>query len=140
VVAVVLATRDPHERHREVPRLSPDAVIVFAHGARDPEWARPIERLAALIGERLPGVRVRCAYLELMQPDLATAVGVLVAEGARRIRIVPAFLAAGGHVKRDLPQAVERLRRAHDGVALELRPPIGESDAALAAIAAVFAA
>jgi sirohydrochlorin cobaltochelatase len=119
--------------------MSPDAVIVFAHGARDPEWAQPIERLAALIAERLPGTPVRCAYLELMQPDLATAVGGLVGEGARRIRIVPAFLAAGGHVKRDLPLAVEGLRRAHEGVELELRPPIGQSDAALAAIAAVFA-
>jgi sirohydrochlorin cobaltochelatase len=120
--------------------VSPDAVIVFAHGARDPEWAHPIERLAALIGERLPGVRVRCAYLELMQPDLATAVRALVADGARRIRVVPAFLAAGGHVKRDLPQAVASLREAHPGVELELRPPIGQSEAALAAIAAVFAA
>jgi sirohydrochlorin cobaltochelatase len=118
--------------------LSPDAVIVFAHGARDPDWARPIERLAALIGERLPGVRVDCAYLELMQPDLASAVGRAVEAGARRIRIVPAFLAAGGHVKRDLPLAVDALRAAYAGVDFELRPPIGQSDAALAAIAKVF--
>jgi sirohydrochlorin cobaltochelatase len=120
--------------------VAPDAVIVFAHGARDPEWARPIERLAALIGERLPGVHVRCAYLELMQPDLPTAVRAVVDEGARCIRIVPAFLAAGGHVKRDLPLAVDALRRAYPGVGFELRPPIGQSDAALAAIATVFAA
>lgn len=120
--------------------MQPDAIVVFAHGARDPEWARPIERLAGMIGARLPGVQVRCAYLELMQPDLATAVAELVAAGARRIRVAPAFLAAGGHVKRDLPLLVEALRGAHAGVGIELRPPIGESDAALAAIAAVFAA
>jgi sirohydrochlorin cobaltochelatase len=120
--------------------MSPDAIIVFAHGARDPEWARPIERLAALVAAERPGLHVRCAYLELMQPTLTEAAAQLVAAGARSIRIAPAFLAAGGHVKRDLPLAVERLRTTHRGVAFELRPPIGDSEAALAAIAAVFAA
>lgn len=119
--------------------MTPDAIVVFAHGARDPEWARPIERLAALIAARAPGVRVRCAYLELMQPALGEAVDALATEGVRSVRIVPAFIGAGGHLKRDLPLAVAALRAKHPQIAIELASHIGESEAALAAIAEVFA-
>jgi sirohydrochlorin cobaltochelatase len=118
--------------------MTPDAIVVFAHGARDPEWARPIEKLAALIAERAPAARVSCAYLELMRPSLPEAIDALVGEGVRTVRIVPAFIGAGGHLKRDLPTAVDALRAAHPQLQIELAPHIGESDAALAAIADVF--
>ncbi len=44
------------------------AIVLFAHGARDPEWAQPFEKMRARIQERLPGTPVVLAFLELMQP------------------------------------------------------------------------
>ena len=77
------------------------------------------------------------AYLELMTPDLGTAVDQMVAGGCRQLRVVPVFLGQGGHVRRDLPELVERAAAHHPGLAIELVPPLGENDAVLAQMAAV---
>ena len=46
------------------------AIILFAHGSRDPLWHRPIQAVAQRIAKRDAQVLVRCAYLELTAPDL----------------------------------------------------------------------
>ena len=80
------------------------------------------------------------AYLERMTPTLEEAVARLVAGGARRIRVVPVFLAAGGHVVDDLPQMVARLREQHAGAAIEVAAPIGEQPRVIEAIAEAICA
>jgi sirohydrochlorin cobaltochelatase len=112
------------------------AIILFAHGARDPEWAAPFKKIQSLIRARLGTTPVELAFLEFMQPDLPTTLAALIQNGHTRISIVPLFMAQGGHLKHDLPRLLDDLRRAHPGVALTLTSPIGEVDAILQAIAA----
>ena len=116
-----------------------DAIVLLAHGARDPEWARPIEAMAARLRGLLPDAQVQPAYLEFMSPDIDTAVAALVARGARRVRVVPVFLAQGGHVKRELPAKLDALRAnlcaAHPDLSIELEPAIGEQGEVIDAIA-----
>ena len=102
------------------------AIILFGHGSRDPLWRQPIEAVAARIMLLRPGQAVRCAYLELEQPDLATAAAQLVAQGATRITIVPMFLGTGRHAREDLPVLVEALRQAHSQVTFSLQQAVGE--------------
>lgn len=106
--------------------MTPDAVILFGHGSRDPVWRRPMEAVAERLLARRPGLLVRCAYLELQQPDLPTVAAELVGAGAGCIGITPMFLGAGRHVREDLPQLVAQLRAQHPGVAWWLQPPVGE--------------
>jgi sirohydrochlorin cobaltochelatase len=73
-----------------------------------------------------------------MRPTLPEAIEALAREGARAVRVVPVFLAAGGHVKRDLPRLVEAARAAHPSLRIEVDPPIGEQEAVLRAIAAAI--
>ncbi|NIO42352.1 MAG: cobalamin biosynthesis protein CbiX [Burkholderiales bacterium] len=80
-------------------------LIVFGHGAREPRWRQPFDRLLSMLGERCPGP-VSLAFLDSMSPDLITACQDLVARGANRIVVVPAFLGTGGHVRHDLPQLI----------------------------------
>lgn len=101
-------------------------VVLFAHGSRDPLWRRPIEAVAARMAALGPGVPVRCAYLELMQPDLSSAVQDLVEAGATQIRIVPMFLGVGKHARQDLPELVQTLATQHPGLEFVLEPAIGE--------------
>jgi sirohydrochlorin cobaltochelatase len=102
------------------------AIILFGHGSRDPLWRQPIEAVAARIAQLQPGLPVRCAYLELDQPDLAAAASQLVAHGAVQVTIVPMFLGTGRHARNDLPLLVDGLRQAHAGVAFTLRQAVGE--------------
>jgi sirohydrochlorin cobaltochelatase len=111
------------------------AIILFAHGARDPQWVQPFKTIQALARARLVDTPVELAFLEMMRPDLATAATALIEHGAKQITIVPLFMAQGGHLKHDVPQLVDAIRRDHPHVQLHLTPPIGEVDAILHAIA-----
>lgn len=111
-----------------------DGLLLFAHGARDPAWARPFEAIAARIAAARPQLPLALAYLELMQPDISAAAASLIELGCSRIHIVPMFLGASGHVRRDVPPLVEQLRERHGGEWL-LHPAIGEQDAVVQAMA-----
>jgi sirohydrochlorin cobaltochelatase len=110
-------------------------LILFAHGARDPRWVTPFEAVAARVRAARPGLPVRLAFLELMQPSLADAGAALVAEGCTRIDVLPLFLGAGGHVRQDLPRLADALRAAHPGLEVALHPAAGELPAVHAALA-----
>lgn len=114
-------------------------LIVLGHGARDPAWAQPFENIRARIARRLPEVEVELAFLDFIAPDLAAAGARLILHGCARIVVVPAFLGVGGHVRRDLPELVDRLRARHPGVEFRLAASIGEDAGVLDAIAAFCA-
>lgn len=117
--------------------MSARGVILVGHGSRDPLWRGPIEAVAARLAAAQPELPARCAYLELQQPDIASAVADLLRAGTRRICLVPMFLGTGKHAREDLPRLVERLREAHPEASLVLQPPVGEDPRVLDLLAAI---
>ncbi|WP_248321473.1 sirohydrochlorin chelatase [Caballeronia sp. Sq4a] len=115
--------------------MSRHGIILFGHGARDPRWAEPFERLAAKL-RALRGDPVSLAFLELMTPDLPAAVAAQAADGCDAITVVPVFFGQGGHVRRDLPEVVAKCREAHPHVVIHCATAVGEDDAVLDAVAA----
>jgi sirohydrochlorin cobaltochelatase len=111
------------------------ALILFAHGARDPRWAAPFVRLQQIIQSQQPQCRVELAFLEFMSPDLPALVAQLHAENCLDIRLVPIFLGQGGHVLRDLPQILAQLQAHYPQLRLQTLPAVGENEAVLMAIA-----
>ena len=111
------------------------ALILFAHGARDPRWSAPFERLQQVTQAQLPDVAVRLAFLELMTPRLPEVAAALAQDGCTRMTIVPVFLGQGGHVLRDLPQIVAQLTVDHPGIDIRVADAVGESAAVLDAMA-----
>ncbi|WP_341892009.1 CbiX/SirB N-terminal domain-containing protein [Variovorax sp. YR752] len=110
-------------------------LLLFAHGARDPRWALPFEDVARRVRAADPAVPVALSFLELMSPGLVEAGASLAALGCERVELLPLFLGAGGHVRKDLPVLLEQLRQAHPDVQWLLRPTIGEDDAVVEAMA-----
>lgn len=117
-----------------VTAASRSAIVLFAHGARDPGWAAPFRRIVAHLQSADPGLRVELAFLELMQPALAEAVARIAAEGFERLTLVPLFLAQGGHLKQDLPKLLDDIRGRHPGVRIDVTQAIGDSAELTAAI------
>lgn len=111
------------------------ALVLFAHGARDPRWALPFERLQQITQLAQPQVTVCNAYLEFMSPDLPAAVAELAKVGCNDITIVPVFLGQGGHVLKDLPILIEQLQKAYPGLRLTIVDAVGEDNSVLEAIA-----
>jgi sirohydrochlorin cobaltochelatase len=115
--------------------MAASAIILFAHGARDPEWAQPFRKIQRALEAKRPGVAVELAFLELMQPALPDAVAKLAGAGHRSITIAPLFMAQGGHLKNDLPKILDALRVEHPQTTITLLPAIGDVDPVLEAIA-----
>lgn len=113
------------------------AVVLFAHGSRDPLWRQPIEAVAARMADSAPQVPVRCAYLELCAPDLNTVVHELLALGVQSVTVVPMFLGVGKHAREDLPQLMQALQAQHPLIQLALRPAIGEDPAMIELMAKI---
>jgi len=111
------------------------AIVLFAHGARDPAWAEPFKRIKCLLQARQPGIAVELAFLEIMQPSLADAIATLARAGHASIAIAPLFMAQGGHLKNDLPKILDEIRARHHGVELKLLPAVGDVEPVLDAIA-----
>ncbi|MEP7102097.1 MAG: CbiX/SirB N-terminal domain-containing protein [Burkholderiales bacterium] len=110
-------------------------ILLFAHGARDPRWAAPFEDVAGRVRERDPSVAVQLAFLEFMTPTLREAGEVLVGAGCTRVDVVPLFLGAGGHVRKDLPALLAQLSIAYPRVQWQLQRAIGEVDTVIEAMA-----
>ena len=115
--------------------MSAKALILFAHGARDPRWKAPFEQLQHLSMAALPQTTVRLAFLELMTPQLPETIAALVADGCADVTVVPVFLGQGGHVLRDLPLLIDELRTAYPTLDIKVAAAVGESPAVLQAIA-----
>lgn len=110
------------------------ALILFAHGSRDAQWAEPFRAIQRKVAAARPDLVVEVAFLEIMVPSLADAVSRLAGSDHTRITIAPLFMARGAHLKRDLAAMIDELRLAHKGVGLSLLPAAGEVDEVLDAI------
>ena len=110
-------------------------LLLFGHGARDPAWADPFRAVAARITASQPALMVELAFLEFIPPDLQGGGDALVARGCTQVRVVPMFLGTGGHVRRDLPMLLQRLRERHPQVQWTLQSAIGEQPPVLDAMA-----
>jgi sirohydrochlorin cobaltochelatase len=121
--------------------MSPSArgLILFAHGARDPRWARPFEAVARRTRELQPGRPVTLAFLELMTPSLREAALAMIDDGCMRIDVLPLFLGTGGHVRNDLPKLVGEIEASRPGARLTLHAAAGETDVVIDAMARLAA-
>ena len=112
-----------------------EGLLLFAHGARDAAWARPFETVAERLRAARPGTPLVLAYLEFMAPGMEEAARQLADAGCTRVHVLPLFLGTGGHVRRDVPVLLERLREHHgDAVEWLLHAPLGEHEAVLQAM------
>lgn len=122
------------------PSPASQALILFAHGARDARWREPFDRLHGKLTALLPGCDVRLAFLELMTPALPEVLAELAADGSAHVTIVPVFFGQGGHLRRDFPALVEQCRQQYPDMRIDTATAVGESDSVLDAIAAYCAA
>ena len=112
------------------------ALILFAHGARDPEWANPLRRVQAAIRQRANDVTVELAFLEFMAPTLLESAELLLSEGFEHIVVLPMFIAQGAHLKEDVPRLINEIRERNPKASFELASALGDSETIVQAMAA----
>lgn len=77
------------------------SVVLGAHGTRSPAGQAAYAALLTAVRARLPDVPVDLGFVDVQEPGL----GHVVIAAPTPPVIVPLFLAAGAHVRQDVPQA-----------------------------------
>ena len=101
------------------------AVLLIAHGSRHAPANDDLHELAARLTARGEYRIVEPSFLELAEPGIDAGGDQCVARGATRVLMIPYFLAAGVHLRRDLTAARAALSQRHPGVQFVLGPPLG---------------
>lgn len=120
--------------------MTSSVLVLFGHGARDPEWARPLQAVRAAILARQPTRRVELAFLEYLTPTLEDCMAQISADtgdgSAVEVTIVPMFIAQSGHLKRDVPERIAHLRQRYPTINIAIADVVGEVPGVIEAIAA----
>jgi sirohydrochlorin ferrochelatase len=101
------------------------ALLLIAHGSRQPEANADLLRLAEELRSTGRFAHVEPAYLELAEPDIDAGAAHCVNQDVRRVILLPYFLSGGMHVRRDLTAARDRLAARFPAVNFLLAEPLG---------------
>lgn len=91
----------PHARAARPP------LVIAGHGTRVELGAEDAAQLAEKVRRLLPGVRVESGYVELTEPPIEDALDAVLAEADAAV-VVPLMIGTGGHVREDIPDAIDR--------------------------------
>ncbi|MCQ4574110.1 MAG: precorrin-8X methylmutase [Candidatus Brocadiales bacterium] len=101
------------------------AVVVVAHGSRakgaNKEFFGVIEGLRAM-GR---WDEVEPSFLQFNEPGLASAVEGVIKRGAKKVMVVPLLLFPGNHMRKDIPEEIEKQRSKHPGVEIVVTEHLG---------------
>jgi sirohydrochlorin ferrochelatase len=84
----------------------PPRLVVCAHGTRDPLGRATVRAVVDAVAERLTGVEVLEAFVDVHGPDVVDVVGAIPVGDRVSGVVVPLLLAAGYHVHVDIADAV----------------------------------
>jgi sirohydrochlorin ferrochelatase len=124
----ILYTDDMHDLNAASPgaiRGRQTALLLIAHGSRHTEANADLDHVAEEMRGRGPYAIVEPSFLELAEPTGDQGAARCVEQGAVRVILLPYFLSAGVHVRRDLAALCEQLSRRYPDVAFRLAQPIG---------------
>ena len=110
---------------------SDETILLVGHGSREKYGNDEIEAFAAQWRVRQPGWRIEVCFIEFSEITMSEGLR-RAAEGARRVVVVPLILNAAGHVKMDIPQAIDGARLKFPFVQFAYAPHLTACDPILA--------
>lgn len=91
---------------------SHDTILLVGHGSRESAGNREIEQFAARWRECRPDWRIEVCFIEFAEVLLDAGLDRAARQGGRVI-VTPLILNAAGHVKMEIPEAIEHARLRH---------------------------
>ncbi|MGW7606847.1 sirohydrochlorin chelatase [Streptomyces sp. NPDC054766] len=101
-------------------RPPPPALVLAAHGSRDPRALATVRTLIERVRELRPHLSVRLGHIELNEPLLRDTLASLA--GKEDAVLVPLLLGRGYHVRRDIPGTAAAVPGLNTRVAAPLGP------------------
>lgn len=110
---------------------SHDTILLVGHGSREESGNEEIREFVAQWRARQPRWRIEVCFIEFAPPSLHDGL-IAAAQGARRVLVLPLILNAAGHVKMEIPEAIEHARAHCPGTAFLYGPHLTACDPILA--------
>ena len=111
--------------------MNSETILLVGHGSREKSGNDEIEAFAAQWRQRQPGWRIEVCFIEFSEITMSEGLRH-AAESARRVIVVPLILNAAGHVKMDVPQAIDSARLKYPMVQFLYAPHLTACDPILA--------
>lgn len=110
------------------------ALLVIAHGSRDPRHAATVGALCARVAALRPDVRVEVGYLDFNAPSVPQVLERLDAEGVREVVALPLLLGRAFHAKSDIPAVLREAGARLPRLAVQHADVLGPSPLLVAAL------
>jgi sirohydrochlorin cobaltochelatase len=114
-----------------IPAQAKDTILVVGHGSREDSGNQEIRDFVDQWRAQRPDWRIELCFIEFAPPELNAAL-LAAAQSSRRVLVVPLILNAAGHVKMEIPEAVEGARAACPHTEILLAPHLTACDPILA--------
>ncbi len=111
------------------------AIILLGHGSRVPGAAKPMERVAEELRQRLNGARVYVCYLSRLGPNYPEVFARAIEAGTKRVIVMPYFLHEGLHILKDIPELMQEQARPYPEVQVTLGKSLGFAQALVELVA-----
>lgn len=107
--------------------MNTTTLLLVGHGSREPAGNAEIQAFVQQWQARRPGWRIEVCFIEFAPPSLHAGL-LQAATGARRVLVLPLILNAAGHVKMEIPEAIEHARAHAPGVDFLYAPHLTACD------------
>ncbi|MFF8810988.1 sirohydrochlorin chelatase [Streptomyces pactum] len=131
----------------QTPASAGPALLLVAHGSRDPRHAATVTALTERVRSLRPGLRVETAFLDFNPPSVSAVLSRLAAEAAsvrgsgpagagpeREVVAVPLLLTRAFHAKADIPAALREATARHPWLTVRQAAVLGPSPLLTAAL------
>ena len=111
--------------------MNTESLLLVGHGSREASGNDEIVAFAEQWRQRQPGWRIEVCFIEFSEITMSEGLK-RAATGASRVMVVPLILNAAGHVKMDIPQAIDGARLKFPLVQFLYAPHLSACDPILA--------
>lgn len=92
--------------------VGPQPLVIAGHGTRVNAGAESAFALVEKVRALLPGVRVEAGFIELTSPTVDEALSAVLEREPMAV-VVPLMIGTGGHVRQDIPEAINAATTRH---------------------------
>ena len=111
------------------------AILYVGHGTRSKKGADEAKQFIERVISEVKCEVQELSFLELTEPYIDEGFTRCVERGATSICVVPIFLLSAGHIKKDIPEALEPLKKRFPNIPVEMADPFGVREDLLDALA-----
>lgn len=105
------------------------SILYIGHGTRSQKGSEEVRNFIQRVMGKINIPIQEISFLELTQPLIVEGFEKCVSRGATQITVIPLFLLAAGHIKKDIPQTIASLQARYPDVVVEVKEPFGVQEA-----------